>query len=98
MSVPKDLEQIKKDIERARAWAERHFNVGGSSTLLDPPACEIDYPEPDQMVVFPVLYGERLGLGVRYRLKWQYGSVGWEGYHILTEKPICWLEILREGG
>ena len=96
MSVPKDLNQVKRDIQRARTWARKYFNVEGPDGFLDPPAFGVEFPEPDQMVVYPRLWGKRMSIGVEYRLKWEDDSVGWEGYHVLTGKPTCQLEVPRE--
>ena len=52
----------------------------------------IDFEE-DRMTVYPRSYGHRLVLGILYRLKWIRGQVGWEGYGILTGKPMCWLRV-----
>jgi len=78
------------DLEVAREWAENHFNVNGPDTLLDPPAFDIDFIDVDKMVVYPRFMGERIPIGITYRLKWHGAVVGWEGTHLITGKK-WWL-------
>jgi hypothetical protein len=92
MTPPTDIEKVKRDISRARAWAKDHFNDGGPSTLFDPPAFDVVFTDVDKMRVYPLFYGKRLDIYVEYRLKWKSRQVGWEGTQPLTGEH-WWLKV-----
>lgn len=96
MGAPKNAQLALADLKRAQAWALKHFNVGTDGDgLLDKPTFEIDFEE-DRMTVYPRSYGQRLVPGIRYRLKWFDGQVGWEGYGVLSGQPVCWLRVRED--
>ena len=93
MTVPTDSARAMADIRRARAWARNHFPTEGEDRLLAPPKFDIEFPDLDRMVVYPRTYGHRTLFGVKYRLKWVKGEVGWEALGVLSGRPVCWLRV-----
>lgn len=100
-----DIEFIKKKIEVARRWAEKHFNVAGAKNKklfnddlsMAPPAAFVTYPTPDTMEVNPAAMGEPLGITFEYRLAFRKnGSMVWRGYHPVWGHPLPGLEVVEE--
>lgn len=91
MTSKKTLEQIRNDVNHARAWALKHFNVNGPDGFLDPPTADVEFPDVDRMIVCPTRFGKRLTVSIQYKLKWIDGFVGWEGLGIISGKPFTWL-------
>jgi len=80
-----DLDQIRMDIHQAREWAKDHFNVHQEEDhILAPPTFVVEFPEPDRMVVWPRLMGQKLQPGTHYRLAWRGRMVIWVGKNPLT--------------
>jgi hypothetical protein len=82
-----DLKLIEQDIKRARKWALKHFPTEGPDTLLDGPKFLVAFKD-DHMYVQPKLYGQPLGISIRYRLVWVGDKVYWQGRNLITGREI----------
>lgn len=96
-----DLKQIKRDVERARAWAKRHFNseqaltqtglieeVDGELQLVKPSAF-VSFPDVDTMTAQPAIMGKLMGIAFHYRLCFESdGRLSWRGTHPIWHTPI----------
>ena len=72
-----DIDLIRADVLRARAWARKRFPSMGPDTLLDSPKFEIIFDE-DRMNVTSRMYGISSGIIMPYRLVWADGKLYWE--------------------
>jgi hypothetical protein len=78
----KDIEEIKQDIEKARRWARKHFNVGQKEDhLLARPTFDIEYPGPNKIQVWPRFYGKRMMVSFTYTLIWVGEMLIWRARH-----------------
>lgn len=96
-----DLKQIKRSVERARAWAKRHFNseealtqtglleqVAGELRMVKP-AAFVRFPDVDTMTVQPAVMGRPLGVVMCYRLCFESdGRLSWRGTHPFWGTPL----------
>lgn len=73
------LDALRADIGRARAWARQHFPGPDPDSILAP-GFEIEFPDIDRMIVYPVFCGHRLDGGqAEYRLAWLPSGLFWLG-------------------
>ena len=92
-----DLEQIKKDIIHARAWARKYFKQHGPDGILDPPTFKVNVgARPDEIIVWPRIHGRTMQPGVRYRLCWKSDGLYWKGYHPFHKDKTWLLKITQE--
>jgi hypothetical protein len=85
-------------LQRAQAWALRHFNANppkGQNTPLDKSSFKVEF-EGDEMRVRPQLY--RMGLGPWIKYKYSSGLFGglWIGKNPLTGRTMPWLTVTGE--
>lgn len=74
-----NLALIKEDIAMARAWLEKRFPPKMEGPILYT-GFDIEYPEPDQATVWPLVLGERMDIAeVTFRLCWQHRAIYWKG-------------------
>ncbi|MHA2312781.1 MAG: hypothetical protein ACXADF_14915 [Candidatus Thorarchaeota archaeon] len=77
-----NLEAIKEDIAKARAWLENRFPPHRDEELpqLFQAGFVIEYPEPDRATVWPTVFGKRMGgCECTFRLCWKHGGLWWRG-------------------
>lgn len=86
-----DLEKVKADIIRAREWAWEHFNADQEEDhILAKPTFDMEYPEPDEIEVWPRSYGRRLFPSLRYKLAWKPGGqLVW-----VSQRPFYGIELV----
>lgn len=90
-----DPKYILEKINEARAWAKDHFNENDTtleheddilSFLEKKPACFLDFPAPDLMIVSPSIFGRRSTMGIPYRLAFSDdGTMYWVPKGLFTE-------------
>jgi hypothetical protein len=89
-----NLAAIKADIAHARQWARTHFNAyvdeeTTPSHIFAKPTAKVEFPEPDTMLVTPVVYGEPMipMMTAEYRLCWKgEHSLVWKGNLIIRKE------------
>lgn len=95
----RSLEEIQRDISRARDWGKKHFNAyvdeeTTPSHLLAQQTCMVEFPEPDRMTVSPMTYGRPSNVAIaEYILCWIDGRLFWEGGFLLRPDIVVKLEV-----
>ena len=97
--MSKDIEEIQEDISRARDWAREHFNAyvdeeTTPSHLLAQKVFVVEFPEPDIMSVYPIMYGKPMfAVRAEYRLLWIGERLFWKGGLLLRPDIVARLEV-----